>query len=285
MSVADGSAMRSRGAMSWLRRSRRLRGRVSMLRAAAAPPVAVAAAGRIALAAALAVAAIVVDHGAARCAARSSRAAAAGRLIVRLQRFHRFRPVGLVPVAARHRPAGAAVLDSPAMPRFSRGCWRPSRFGSASCFSRSRCPACLHHRQAADRAGAALRRRRRRLGLCAVHLAGPLRQLSLRPCHHGFCRAGRHRRDVSAGEGADVDLCRADRAEPGGVHGASSERRDRRRHCRRGGRPSGAQLVCRPPARICGWTPMVRCCRCPGPALRASSKRLPAGCTLPRTRP
>ena len=67
-------------------------------------------------------------------------------------------------------------------------------------------------------------------------------------------------------------------------HRASSERRDRRRDRRRGRGAPGAQLVCRAPARFCGRTRWFGAARCPAERRGASSKQLPAGCTLPRRR-
>ena len=87
--------------------------------------------------------------------------------------------------------------------------------------------------------------------LPAVRLEGRLCEPAVRPRDHGLCGAGRDRRDLSPGAGADVDLRRADRAEPGGADRALSERRGGRRHCRRGRRLAGAAVVCRPGAGFC----------------------------------
>ena len=162
-----------------------------------------------------------------------------------------------------------AAFDCPAMPRFSRGVLAAWAVRLGFVFLAIALPGLfVDDRQAAHRARPAVRARATTSGPMPVQLACPLCELPVRPRHHGLRGAGRHRRDLSAGEGADVDLRRPDRAQPGRDHRASSERRDRRRHRRRGGRAPGAQLVRRPPAGFYRRTPTVPCVPMPGPSLR-----------------
>ncbi len=117
----------------------------------------------------------------------------------------------------------------------------------------------------------------------AVGLAARLRELSVRPRHHGVRRGRRDRRAVAAAAPCDVDLCRRHRGQPGDRHRAPSERRHRRRDCRRDRRAAGAQLVRVATARLCGERPTAPCSSC---RVRrgGASKRLPGGWSLLRTR-
>ena len=88
----------------------------------------------------------------------------------------------------------------------------------------------VNHRQAHDRAGAAAGRRQpRSLSVQPVQLACRLCQPAVRPCHHRVLGAGRLRHAVAARAHRIVDLCAADRGEPGGGDRALSERRAGRR--------------------------------------------------------
>ena len=141
-----------------------------------------------------------------------------------------------------------------------------------------------HRRQAADRPRPAAGRGQRHHGLRAVRLAGRLCKPAVRPCHHGLCGAGRHRRDLSAGAGADVDLRRADRVQPGGwspriIRATWSPAPWSARRARWlvqqwfAARGLGFAVTG-------GWRSTADArARASG----ASSKRLPAACTLPRS--
>ena len=87
---------------------------------------------------------------------------------------HRTWAVGLVSLADRHSAAGAAAARfhsaAAVLAQCSCGYLGPARL----CLHRDRSAGPVRdHRQAADRPGAAVRRRRRRLGLAAVGLARP----------------------------------------------------------------------------------------------------------------
>ena len=206
-------------------------------------------------------------------------------LIEAAQPLHRSGQVGLVSVADGDSPAdaGCAQFPRPAavLARRSRGVRGAA--GLRLYRDRAAQPVRNDH-QERDRPGAAVRRRQRHLGLRAVHLARPVCELSLRTCNHRLCGARCHRRDLPAGAGADVDLRRADRAQPGDHHRASSERRDRRRDRRRSRARTSCATGSPPAGSVLRSVPMVRCMRCPGRASGASSKQLPAACTLPRRR-
>ena len=163
----------------------------------------------LALGAAVAVAAVVATMLAVRCLGAGGGAAVAAQPGRCLQPPHRFRPVRLVPLAARARLDRARACRFACHAGVSAPC--AGGVGGAARLRLHRdCAArpVRDHRQAADRARAPVRRRRRRLGLSAVRLAGRLCELAVRPCHHRLFRAGRDRRAVSGGAAAAVDLCR-----------------------------------------------------------------------------
>ena len=168
--------------------------------------------------------------------------------------------------------------------RSRAACWRPGAVRLGFVFTAIAVPGLfVDDRQAADRPGPAVRRGRRRLGLCAVRLAAGYASMPSGHATTAFAalvaigaifpqaRAlmwiyavliALSRVVVTAHHPSDVIA--------GAIVGAI-------------GRAAGARLVCRPPARIYGRGRWCRCTRCRGRACGASSKRLPAACSLPRS--
>ena len=138
-------------------------------------------------------------------------------------------------------------------------------------------PRCLH-RQAADRARPAIRRRQRRsLSLRAVRLEGRIRQHAVRPCHHRVCGGGRDRRAVAADPlfmwayALVIALSRVV------ADGPPSERRAGRRPGRGAGGAPGAAVVRGAPARLRDRARRAASGRCRA-LVPAHQKGCPAAC-------
>ena len=202
---------------------------------------------------------------------------AAGMADRSLRRVDRFRQVGLVSRADRAALLGAiAALASPALPRMSRLRARRSRGAARVPVPRDRSAGPVRHRHQA-----LIGRARPLVGAAPTpsstcRSAGPSNMRACRPAMPPrLCGAMAHRRAVAAGAAGDVDLCRAHRAEPGGAHGALSERRARRRRRWRGRRAAGARLVRGARARFrrsAGW----RVRPLPGPSFAAHQRGCPS---------
>ena len=219
--------------------------------------------------------------GRVRCAGRSRRRGSCRRGCIEVVRLaHRFRQVGLVPVAGRAAADRACRFWLRRRCRACRGwCSRRSRCGSAFLFlAIGAAGPVRHHRQAADRARAAVRRRRGRpVPVRAVRLAGGICEPAVRAMRprrlrsrSPSARSGRAPRPLMWTYAVVIAVSRVvvTAHHPSDVMAGAAGRRVRR--------AAGAELVRGAPARLSRPAPRATVAAAAGPSLRADQKGCPA---------